>query len=79
MAATFTHAEMKENLLQIINERDQLRIELTHAKSAIIELEDQNLEYDGLLSNAVSQIQACKSKKPWSQMGTFNEGFVKIT
>lgn len=59
-----TNAEMKENLLQIINERDQLRVELMHAKSAIIELENQTLEYDCLLSSALSQLQACKAKPP---------------
>ena len=56
------NAETKENLIQIIKERDQLRVDLMHAKSAIIELEEQTLEYDRLLSNALSQLQACKSK-----------------
>ena len=62
MATAITDAYTKASLLQIINERDQLRVELMHAKSAIIELENQNLEYDRLLSNAVSQFQACKPK-----------------
>ena len=62
MAQAFTNAEMKANLLQIINERNQLRVQLMHAKSAIIELENQNLEYDRLLSNALSHQEACKSK-----------------
>ena len=60
MATAFTNAKLKTNLLQIINERDQLRVELMHAKSAIIELENQNLGYDFLLSNALSQLQTCK-------------------
>lgn len=62
MATAFTNAEMKASLLEIINERNQLRVELMHAKSALIELENQNLEYDRLLSNALSQLQACKPK-----------------
>lgn len=62
MAVAFNNAKMREHLLQIINERDQLRVELRHAKSAIIELEGQTLEYDRLLSNALSQLQACQSK-----------------
>ena len=64
MATTFTNTEMKENLLQMVDERDQLRIELMHAKSAIIELENQNLEYDRLLSNAISQLEAYRLKPP---------------
>lgn len=60
MATAFNDTRMKACLLQIINERDQLKVELMHAKSAIIELENQNLEYDHLLSNAISQLQACK-------------------
>lgn len=60
MATAFTNAEMKASLLQIINERNQLKVELMHAKSAIIELETQNFEYDRLLSNVVLQLQACK-------------------
>ena len=60
MATAFTQAEMKANLLHIINERNQLRVELMHAKSAIIELENQNLEYDRLLSSALSQQEACQ-------------------
>ena len=59
---TMDNAEMKDNLIQIIKERDQLRVDLMHAKSAIIELEEQTLEYDRLLSNTLSQLQACKSK-----------------
>lgn len=62
MATAFTSAEMKASLLQIIDERNQLRAELMHAKSAIIELENQNLECDRLLSTALSQLQACKPK-----------------
>lgn len=62
MAIAFTNAEMKASLLQIINERNQLKVELIHANSAIIELENQNQEYDRLLSNALSQLQACKPK-----------------
>lgn len=62
MATAFTNPEMKVNLLQIINERNQLRVELMHAKSAIIELESQNLEYDRLLSDALSQQEACEPK-----------------
>lgn len=62
MATAFTNAEMRASLLQIIKERDQLRIELMHAKSAIIELENQNSEYDGLLSDALSQLQTLKPK-----------------
>ncbi len=62
MATAFTKAEMNASLLQIINERNQLRVELMHAKSAIVELENQNLEYDHLLSNALSELQACKPK-----------------
>lgn len=62
MATAFTNAEMKASLLQIINERNQLGVELMHAKSAIIELENQNLGYNRLLSNALSQLQACKPK-----------------
>ena len=52
MATAFTNAEIKANLLHIINERNQLRLQLMHAKSAIIQLENQNLEYDRLLSAA---------------------------
>ena len=62
MATALTDGEMKANLLQIINERDQLRVQLMHAKSTINELENQNLEYDRLLSNALSQLEACKPK-----------------
>lgn len=62
METTFTNAEMKASLLRIINERNQLKVELMHAKSAIVELENQNLEYDRLLSNALSQLQASKPK-----------------
>ena len=62
MAIAFTNAEMKASLLKIINERNQLKVELMHAKSAIVELENQNQEYDRLLSNALSQHQACKPK-----------------
>ena len=58
----FTNAEMKANLLQVINERNQLKVELMHAKSAIIELGNQNLEYDRLLSNALLQLEACNPK-----------------
>lgn len=63
MATTFDIAELKANLLQIINERDQLRVELMHAKSTIVELENQNMEYDRLLSNTLLQLKACKSKR----------------
>lgn len=62
MATAFTNSEMKASLLQIINERNQLRVELMHAKSAIIELENQNLEYDRLLSGALSHLQAYEPK-----------------
>ena len=57
------NAEMKASLQHIINEREQLKVELMHAKSAIIELENQNVEYDRLLSHALSQLQACKPKQ----------------
>ena len=63
MTTAFTSAEMRTILLQIINERDQLKVELKHAKSAIIELENQNMEYDRLLSIALSQLQTCKSTR----------------
>lgn len=62
MATASPKAEMNASLLQIINERNQLREELMHAKSAIVELENQNLEYHHLLSNALSELQACKRK-----------------
>ena len=62
MATPLTNGEMKANLLQIINERDRLRVQLMHAKSTINELENQTLELDRLLSNALSQLEACKPK-----------------
>ena len=62
MATVFTSPEMKASLQQIISERDQLRVELMHAKSAIIELENQNLEYDRLLSETLSELQVRKPK-----------------
>lgn len=62
MGTAFTNAEMRASLLQVINERNKLRVELMHAKSAIIELENQNLEYGRLFSSAISQLQACKPK-----------------
>lgn len=62
METASSDAEMKANLLQIINERNQLRAELMQAKSAIMELEQHNLEYDRLLSNTLLQLEACKSK-----------------
>lgn len=48
--------EFKTQLVQIIKERDELRTELAHAKTAIIELENQNIELDRLLANAHSQL-----------------------
>lgn len=62
MTTAFTNAEMKANLLQIINERNQFRVELMHARSAIVELENQNSDYDRLLSSALVQLEACKPK-----------------
>ena len=62
MANAFMDAEIKAHLLHIINERDQLRAELMHAKSAIVELEKQNLEYGHLLNNVLLQFEACKPK-----------------
>ena len=63
MLTAFTNAEMRASLLQIIHERDQLRVEqIMHAKSAIIELENQNQEYGRLLSSANLQLHACKPK-----------------
>ena len=62
MTTVFTNAELKANVLQIIHERNLLRMELMHAKSAIIELENQNKEYKDLLSRALMQLEACKLK-----------------
>ena len=60
MATALTSSEMKSVLQQIISERDQLRLELMHAKSVIVELENQNLEYDRLLSETLSELQVRK-------------------
>ena len=62
MATAITSSEVKTDLLQIINERNQLKVELMHAKSVIVELEKQNLEYDRLLSSALRQLEACNPK-----------------
>ena len=67
MTNVFTSAELKAtelkaNLLQIINEQNLLRVELMHAKSAIIELENRNKEYHDLLFKALMQLEACKLK-----------------
>jgi tetratricopeptide (TPR) repeat protein len=55
--------EAKAMLLKIVRERDELRIELAHAKTAIIELENQNVEYDRLLSNANNQLYESDPKR----------------
>ena len=62
MTTAFTGEELQVNLRQIINERNLLRLEIRHAKSAMIELENQNKEYSHLLSTALEQLEACKAK-----------------
>ena len=57
MESAFTNPEMKATLIQITNERDQLKLELMHANSAIVELEKQIIEFEGLLSKALSQLE----------------------
>ena len=62
VASAFTNAEMKANLLQLTSQLYQLKAELKHAKSTIVELENQNLEYERMLSGALSQLQIYKPK-----------------
>lgn len=55
--------EIKSDLCKIVrereelrNERDEIRIELRYAKTAVLELEKQNLELDRMLKIAQSQL-----------------------
>lgn len=57
--------EFKAQLVQIIKERDEIRTELSHAKTAIVELENQNIELDRLLANAHTRLYANDSTR-WS-------------
>lgn len=54
--------DVKAFLLQIISERDQLRLELIHAKVVIKEFENQNIQLQHLLSNANAQVQVFMPK-----------------
>ncbi|KAK4693185.1 hypothetical protein P7C71_g4163, partial [Lecanoromycetidae sp. Uapishka_2] len=55
--------DLKAHVIQIIKERDELRTELAHAKIAIVELENQNIELDRLLGNAHTQLYANESSR----------------
>ena len=48
----------KTQLLQIVKERDELRTELARAKTVIIELENQNIELDRMLTSAHAHLYA---------------------
>ena len=48
--------EVKRDLQEIVRERDEIRIELLYAKTAVVELENQNLELDRMLKIAHSQL-----------------------
>ncbi len=63
MAAKMAIEEVERELHKIIRERDELRkerdeirIELLYAKTAVVELENQNLELDRMLKSAHSQL-----------------------
>ncbi|MCJ1454798.1 hypothetical protein MMC28_005151 [Mycoblastus sanguinarius] len=62
MDCSLTNAEAQATLLKLISERDQLRMELAYARSTIVELETQNVEFTRLLSNAHAALQACDAK-----------------
>lgn len=55
--------DFKAQIVRIIKERDDLRLELAHAKTTIVELESQNIELDRLLSNAHTQLYANDSSR----------------
>lgn len=60
---TLTMDDIKGQVVQIIKERDELRTELAHAKTTIVELENQNIELDRLLSNAHTELYANDSTR----------------
>ena len=62
MEATTSDTEIRELLLGIIQERDQLKTDLEYARAAIVEMESQNIELDRLLSNAHASRQAAYPK-----------------
>ena len=62
MGAIVIDDEIRQLLRGIIRERDQLKSDLKLAKAAIIEMENQNLELDRLLSNAHASIQKAFSE-----------------
>ncbi|KAL9104052.1 MAG: hypothetical protein Q9163_000949 [Psora crenata] len=55
-------SEIRELLLGLIRERDQLRSGLKLARAAIVEMESQNIELDRLLSDAHASILAANPK-----------------
>lgn len=70
MEASATNQEIRSTLLRTIREKDlvqsdlaQARAELKLAKACIIELENQNIEFDRLLTNVHAAIQVI-DKKP---------------
>ena len=73
MESTIAIDEVKRDLLEIVKERDQLRkehqelcIELTYAKTIVLELEKQNLEMDRMLTIAHARLSEIHSGHSWN-------------
>ncbi|KAL9126656.1 MAG: hypothetical protein Q9217_004332 [Psora testacea] len=70
MGVVTSNSVIRELLQGIIKERDQLRLELRVAKVAIVEMENQNIELDRLLSNAHALVMAADPRSVFATTKT---------